>query len=342
MEQQLHASTKTVLLVSHDRQLLAEAADRIVTVEDRQVWVHGGGFATYAQARRDLVDRLDERRRRWEEEHARLRQIVHTTRQGAARNDALASAYRAAQTRLARFEQAGPPVRPPRDQNVRIRLRGGRTGKQAIICHNLELVGLMKPFDLQVWYGDRIAVLGSNGSGKSQFLSLLAHAGPDAGISPVRYRGQLRLGARVTPGLFAQTHTRPDLNDRTPAEILISDYALIRNDAMAALARYEIAPCWNQPFQTLSGGQQARLQILLLELSGATLLLLDEPTDNLDLASADALQHGLDDFAGTVITVTHDRWFAAHTDRYLVFGADGTVYESDEAVWDETRVHRTR
>jgi ATPase subunit of ABC transporter with duplicated ATPase domains len=105
---------------------------------------------------------------------------------------------------------------------------------------------------------------------------------------------------------------------------------------------YEIAPAGNQPFQTLSGGQQARLQILLLELAGATLLLLDEPTDNLDLPSADALQQGLDGFAGTVITVTHDRWFATSADRYLIFGADGHVYETNQPVWDERRVQRTR
>jgi ATPase subunit of ABC transporter with duplicated ATPase domains len=94
--------------------------------------------------------------------------------------------------------------------------------------------------------------------------------------------------------------------------------------------------------QTLSGGQQARLQILLLELAGATLLLLDEPTDNLDLPSADALQQGLEGFAGTVITVTHDRWFATSADRYLIFGADGHVYETNQPVWDERRVQRTR
>ena len=98
----------------------------------------------------------------------------------------------------------------------------------------------------------------------------------------------------------------------------------------------------DQVFDTLSGGQQARLQILLLELSGATMLLLDEPTDNLDLLSAEALQDGLDAFAGTVLAVTHDRWFARGFDRYLVFGADGSVYEADEPVWDEGRVARTR
>ena len=90
------------------------------------------------------------------------------------------------------------------------------------------------------------------------------------------------------------------------------------------------------------GGQQARFQVLLLELSGATMLLLDEPTDNLDLVSAEALQQALKAFEGTVLAVTHDRWFTRDFDRFLIFGSDGEVYESDEAVWDETRVTRER
>ena len=97
-----------------------------------------------------------------------------------------------------------------------------------------------------------------------------------------------------------------------------------------------------QNFESLSGGQQARFQILLLELSGATLLLLDEPTDNLDVESAEALEEGLEAFEGTVLAVTHDRWFARRFDRFLVFGQDGSVYESDEPVWDEGRVQRAR
>jgi ATPase subunit of ABC transporter with duplicated ATPase domains len=111
---------------------------------------------------------------------------------------------------------------------------------------------------------------------------------------------------------------------------------------MAALRRYELHGQADQTFGTLSGGQQARFQILLLELSGATLLLLDEPTDNLDVQSAEALEDGLDAFEGTVVAVTHDRWFARGFDRYLVYGADGDVYESDGPVWDETRVRRAR
>ena len=146
----------------------------------------------------------------------------------------------------------------------------------------------------------------------------------------------------MVPGLFAQTHARPDLAGRTPVEILMTEHALLINEAMSTLARYELQACARQPFGTLSGGQQARLQILLLELAGSTLLLLDEPTDNLDLPSAEALQQGLESYQGTVLAVTHDRWFARSFDRFLVFGADGDVYEASEPVWDEARVDRPR
>src|SRR5690606_1896530 len=97
-----------------------------------------------------------------------------------------------------------------------------------------------------------------------------------------------------------------------------------------------------QTFDTLSGGQQARLQILLLEPSGATLLLLDEPTDNLDLESAEAPERALDTRVGTVLAVRPDRGLAPSLHRLLVLRADGQVVESDEAVWDEGRVQRVR
>ena len=139
---------------------------------------------------------------------------------------------------------------------------------------------------------------------------------------------------------------RPDLYGRTLVEILWRGddkrEGRDRVGAMHALGRYELAGQGDQRFETLSGGQQARFLVLLLELAGATLLLLDEPTDNLDVESAEALEAGLERFEGTVIAVTHDRWFARGFDRYLVYGADGSVYESDEPVWDEGRVQRAR
>jgi ATPase subunit of ABC transporter with duplicated ATPase domains len=360
LEQSLRDSPKTVLFVSHDRELLSHTATRVVTVElgaaGNTAWTHGGGFATYHEARRDRFSRLEELRRRWDEDRAKLKALVLMYKQKAAYNDGMASRYQAAQTRLRMFDEAGPPEAIPQEQNVKMRLRGARTGKRAIVCTDLELTGLMKPFDLEVWYGDRVAVLGSNGSGKSHFLRLLAIGGSDPDnehrpvedvvINPVVHTGRARLGARVRPGWVAQTHEHPELIGRTLLDILWRGDerrdGMGREEASRVLDRYELAHAAEQPFESLSGGQQARLQILLLELSGATMLLLDEPTDNLDLVSAEALEEGLEAFDGTVVAVTHDRWFARGFDRFLVFGADGSVYESDEPVWDEGRVERAR
>lgn len=360
--EQLRATQKTVLLVSHDRELLAEAADRIVTLElgaaGNTTWTHGGGFAGYHDAREERMARLDELRRRWDEEHVKLKALVLRFKEKAKYNSDLANAYQAAQTRLARFEAAGPPEARPREQNVRMRLTGSRTGRRVIECSALELTGLMRPFDAEIWFGERIAVLGSNGSGKSHFLRLFAAGGSDpdpaaghlasAEIAgdPVPHTGIAKLGARVAPGLFAQAHEHPELIGRTLLDILHRGDdrrdGMPREAASRVLDRYGLAGSAEQTFESLSGGQQARLQILLLELSGATLLLLDEPTDNLDLVSAEALEEGLAGFEGTVVAVTHDRWFARGFDRYLVFGADGAVYETDEPVWDESRVARAR
>jgi energy-dependent translational throttle protein EttA len=348
LEERLHESGKSVLYVSHDRELLARTADRVVTLEGGSAWVHPGGFASWHEARVARHERLDERRRRWDEEHEKLRRLMLMYKQKASYNSGMASRYQAALTRLQRFEEAGPPPLPPREQDIRMRLAGGRTGKRAVICEQLELDGLTYPFDLEVWYGDRVAVLGGNGTGKSHFLRLLARGGsePDGEHTPVdgrvlpvvKHSGSARLGARVRPGHFSQTHDRPDLVDRTLLEILWrgDDHRTgqPRPEAMRVLSRYELAKQAEQRFGTLSGGQQARFLVLLLELSGATLLLLDEPTDNLDLASAEALEEGLRGFAGTVLAVTHDRWFARSFDRFVIFRADGEVVEAPEPAWD--------
>jgi len=133
------------------------------------------------------------------------------------------------------------------------------------------------------------------------------------------------------------SYVRPDLEGRTLIEILHQGDGhrdgMPREQAARALDRYELAESRKQKFETLSGGQQARFQILLLELSGATLLLLDEPTDNLDLASGQALEVGLDAFDGTVVAVTHDRWFAKNFDRFIYVGNDKKVVETIDPRW---------
>jgi ATPase subunit of ABC transporter with duplicated ATPase domains len=343
LEQRLRESPKTLLFVSHDRELLANTAKTIVAVEGGSAWVYPGSFASWHEARASRHLRLDEDRRRWDEEHEKLKELVRMYQAKAKYNSGMATRLQAARTRLAKFEADGPPPIPPKDQNIRMRLDGGRTGKRAVICEQLELTNLTFPFDFEAWYGDRIAVLGANGTGKSHLLRLLGRGGtepegePLTPLAAVAYEGSARLGARVVPGHFSQTHDRPELVGATLVEILwrgdTRRPSLPRDQAMPALSRYELGAQGDVRFEQLSGGQQARLLILLLELSGATLLLLDEPTDNLDLASAEALEAGLAGFSGTVIAVTHDRWFSRSFTRFLHLGGDGEVREVPEPVW---------
>ena len=323
LEAELVACPKTILFVSHDRELLAAAATKIVTVEGKGAWTHGGSFAGYHEARDAHVGRLEDAFALHQQERERLEALVREMSRRAKMSDVFAPKLKAAESRLRHFEERHQAPERVLEQRIDMRLAGGRTGKKAVTIEGLELHGLTDPFDLEVWYGERVAVLGPNGAGKSHFLRLLA------GDGSVGHDGRAVLGARVVPGSFNQTHAHPEFVGRTLLSIL-ERHDLVRGPAMARLRRYELHGCAEQPFETLSGGQQARFQILLLELGGATLLLLDEPTDNLDLVSAEALEAGLSGFEGTVLAVTHDRWFLRGFDRFVVFDDDGTVTDALE------------
>ena len=327
LEDQLKESSKTILLISHDRTLLTRAADRIITIEGGTAWVHGKGFGTYYEARQERHDRLGELLKRWEDEHQRLKDLVQTLHMQTKASPAMAPKYRAMQSRLKRFEEAGAPQAPPPPQRLKMKLKGGRTAVRAIVCKDLQLTDLTKPFDMELFYGERVAFLGGNGTGKSHFLRLLG------GDETVRHIGDWKLGSRVVPGWFAQTHDHPEWSRKTLTEILWEEKSLQIGAAVGTLSRYGLGAQSDQLFLTLSGGQQARFQICFLELSGATLLLLDEPTDNLDITSSEALEAALDVFDGTVLTVTHDRWFVQNFDRFFLLDKEGNVKEVQEPVW---------
>jgi ATPase subunit of ABC transporter with duplicated ATPase domains len=319
LERRIRASKKTVLMISHDRELLAGAVGSIVTLEGNGAWVHGGSYATYPAAREERQRRLGDAVKRWREEERRLFRLMKTFKERARYSSDWAKKANAAETRWRRFSDAGPPPAPVVDTSIAVRLRGGDSARRVLDLRSLGIADLVLPFSEEVHFGERVGMIGPNGSGKSELMRILAGLRePDV--------GELVVGPRVSPGLFTQLQTRADLTGQVVIEVVLGR---VRGGgiqaAMAALARYGLAEAASRSYDVLSGGEKARLEVLVLELEGHNLLLLDEPTDNLDIDSSAALERALDRFEGTVVAVSHDRAFLRTLDRFLMVLHDGAV-----------------
>jgi ATPase subunit of ABC transporter with duplicated ATPase domains len=221
-------------------------------------------------------------------------------------------------------------------------MHGGDSARRVIDLRSVGIDGLLGPFSDEIHYGERVALIGPNGSGKSELMRTLAGVRqPD--------EGELVLGPRTSAGFFTQLQSRPDLAGRVVLDTVLER---VGGDglqaAMGALARYGLAAAARRSYDVLSGGEKARLEVLVLELERHNLLLLDEPTDNLDIESSEALEQALTSFQGTVLAVSHDRAFLRTMDRFLLIGYDGVVlalpdYESGlKALLDPDHAHQVR
>jgi ATPase subunit of ABC transporter with duplicated ATPase domains len=317
LERSISASRKTILIVSHDRHVLEGAARSILTLEGSGAWVHPGSYAGYPQARAERQRRLGDAVKRWKEEERRLRDLVRLFKERARYSPDWASKADAAESRWRRFAAPGPPPAPVVEQKIRMRMRGGDSARRVLALNGVGIDGLVWPFTDEVHHGERIGIVGPNGGGKTHLMRLLAG-------EPLGHDGAVVVGNRVSAGFFTQLNARAEFAGVDVLDVVMERTGALE-PAMAALARYGLVEAARRSYDTLSGGQKARLEILALELEGHNLLLLDEPTDNLDIDSSEALEHALDGFEGTVVAVSHDRAFLRRMDRYLMVLHDGTV-----------------
>jgi len=318
LEARIRSSKKTVLLVSHDRDLLSAATTGILTLEGNGCWMHGGSYATYPEAREHRQQLLGDRVEQWKREERRLFQFYKTMKQRAAISDVLAKRADAAETRWRRFVDAGPPPPPAPEQQIVVRMPGAESARIVVGLRGIAIDGLVRAFDEEIHFGERVGLIGPNGSGKTHLMRLLAG-------ESISHAGELRIGNRVSPGFFTQLNQRADLEHRNVLEV-VQERLGAMEPSMRALARYRLQDAARRSTDTLSGGQKARLEILCLELEGHNLLLLDEPTDNLDIDSSEALEHALESFVGTLVAVSHDRAFLRRLDRFFLLAHDGSVF----------------
>lgn len=319
LEEQIRACKSTILMVSHDRLLLERVATKIIAVEGSGCWVHGGSYATFPEARQKRQELLGDDLKRWNDEERRLFHHMKIMKQRAAQNFKNATKANAAETRWEKFVKAGPPPPPVPDQQIYVRFTGADSARRVVKCESVSVGDLFLPFSDEVHFGERVGLIGPNGTGKTHLLNALNGKTEDLS-------GDITFGPRTSVGMFTQINDRPEFKGRECIDI-VRDKLVDEQKSMAALARYGLRNNARQEFQTLSGGQKARLEILSLELAGHNVLLLDEPTDNLDIESSEALERALEGFEGTVISVSHDRTFLANFDRFIMITDDGDVWE---------------
>ena len=318
LEDQIRASKSTILMVSHDRALLENVATKVVVIEGSGCWVHGGSYKTFPEARAKRQELMGDELKRWNDEERRLFHHMKIMKQRAAQNFKNATKANAAETRWEKFVAAGPPPPPVADQQIYVNLRGADAARRVAKFESVSVGDLFLPFSDEIHHGERVGLIGPNGTGKSHLLAVLN------GVTPPD-EGKVTFGPRTSVGMFTQVNDRPDFHGRQSIDI-VRDRLIDEEKSMRALARYGLRLNARQEFQTLSGGQKARLEILCLELEGHNVLLLDEPTDNLDIESSEALEQALDGFEGTVVSVSHDRTFLARFDRFIMINDDGEVF----------------
>ncbi|MCZ7533081.1 MAG: ATP-binding cassette domain-containing protein [Acidimicrobiia bacterium] len=318
LEGELNRTSKTVLMVSHDRTLLSRAVDRMVVLERNGSWVHSGNYRTFRAARRAHVERLARNLSLWQREERRLYRDFRTWQVRAHSSEAAAQRARVADARWQRYRDAGPPELPPPEKEISPQFRGSRAGKEAIRIENFEVPNLILPFDLKVYHGDRVALLGENGVGKSSLFKLLIRNELNEGAT-------IRYGPNAIVGYFSQENTLPD-DSGDLLTILAREFP---NDQVirSTLGRYGLAHHDRHNYSQLSGGQKARVQLIFLERQEPNLLFLDEPTDNLDLESIEVIERVLVDLNATQLAITHDREFTRIFDRWIIFDKDGLVGE---------------
>jgi len=223
---------------------------------------------------------------------------------------------------MARVDKIDKPMLDRKRMDMRL---NGWRGSNKV----LELAGLSKSFGTKqifsnlnetIWHGERVGLIGANGAGKSVLLRMiLGQEQPDA--------GEIKIGPSISIGHYAQEHETLDFN-QTVLDAVRYAGEMSKSRATAFLLHYLFTyKQVSQKIGELSGGERSRLQLALVVLSSANFLLLDEPTNNLDIASAEVLEQAFEDFEGTVLVISHDRYFLDRTVERLLVIEDSQLIE---------------
>lgn len=323
LEQVVRSFSGAVVIISHDRYLLDETISQVVELDQARLTIYEGNYSAFVKQRELMLLKQQQDFVSQQKEIQRLEESIARFKQWASQvidKRHIRQAWNK-QRQIDRMDKVDRPVLERR--RIGLAFQASIRGGQKIV----EALGIAKAFDdeiilldtsFTVMRGDRIGIIGPNGAGKSVLLQAIL------GQEPLD-DGEVRVGPSVRLGHYAQGHETLD-EKQTPVEFIRARHALRDDQVIAKLGRFLFnARQCTEPIRNLSGGEKARLQMVELMLGGANCLLLDEPTNHLDIESIEVLEGALEQFDGTVIAVSHDRYFLDRICTRILEVRDGEV-----------------
>ena len=305
LEEYLERFKGTVLTVSHDRYFLDKVVDRVIEIQGGKAEFYSGNYSFYAV---EKERRYEEKLRQYEKEQAKIEQLEKAAEQLRTwAYSGMDKTFRRAQSMEKRIEKMRVTDRPRKERKLTVRF-GEREfrGDEVLTIKNLQKSfdgrTLFSDVNLEVAGGERIALLGDNGTGKSTLIKILmGEETPDA--------GKLRLGPTVKIGYLPQIihFAHPE---RSLVDTMLYDLDCTPQTARDRLAAFRFrGEDVFKPVSALSGGEQSRLRLCMLMDAKINLLILDEPTNHLDIQSREWIEEAVEEYEGNLLFVSHDRYF---------------------------------
>jgi ATP-binding cassette subfamily F protein 3 len=311
----------TVVLVSHDRYLLDAVVTHIAEIENGLLTTFSGNYTEYILNKQERMMRAEEIYQIQQRSIDRMELALKRYHQWVQFSDKFASRVHSMESRLEKVKRLDRPIRESRRMNLELNgWRGSNQVLELLDIHKTYSHNVLAGFNILLRHGERVGLIGANGTGKSVLLRLiLGLEHPDKGV--------IKIGPNIKIGYYAQEHETLDF-ESTLIETICRSGNLDESHAVAFLLRYLFTyQQTSEKIRTLSGGERSRLQLALLVLSGANFLLLDEPTNNLDIPSAEILENALEDFNGSVLVISHDRYFLDRTVNRIILLKEGKAKE---------------
>ena len=328
LEEYLKEFRGAVLVVSHDRAFLDATVTRILELSQGTIHSTPGNYTRYTEQKLSARERAEKLYFRQQKEIKRIEGIIAQQRRWNQERNYVTIASKQKQIDRIKAEMV-PPEKD--EKHIVFRFPEPKpTGNEVIeLRHLAKQYGdtpVFSDLDLMIRKGECVCLIGENGCGKSTLLKILVGEEAPTG-------GTYRLGAGVRIGYYAQ-HTDDLHDEKTILNELYDTFPqMTPNELRGYLGMFLFrGDDIEKEIGTLSGGERARIQLLKLVLSGANVLLLDEPTNHLDIASSEVLEHALEQFEGTILIVSHDRYLVNRlSDREILLSAEGLMEQTDES-----------